>query len=259
VIHIWIRQTVDWADEEAFWAQVPDKMRGPVEHWNAMFSIPFHLFRARVRAIAELNLSRVDGAAVTPWEEIPDGALVLPVDDDDWFAPHTAEILTGALAPGTDGCYWRQRWVEIPTFFGHRLHLIKRRVLPSTPPTWTCGTNSYALVKRPGIEELMRSHVAASRMVDADPSRMSFVDGSLSVANRTLSSITTLRPPNDAGHSPRRVRLRYHQYRRLYRRRLRKDIAWAQPYVDMMRELMAELQIASPQSSAHSSPNSRLQ
>ena len=193
---------------------------------------------------------------MAPWYEIPDGALVLPVDDDDWFAPNAAEIL--AREPAADGYVWPQAWVEVPTHLGHRLQVLRRRLVPSTPPYWTCATNSYALVKSAETERALANHVTASRWFDANPARVHRVDGRLSVANRTLASLTTLRPPN-RGFSPARLRLRFHQYKRLYDRRLPPDLAWAQPYVDMMRDLMGELQIAPGKRPSHSSPNTRLQ
>src|SRR5262249_37306645 len=149
VVYIWVRQTVDWADERAVRAQLPDGMPPRVELWDRTFEVPFHAFRHRVREIAALNHSRVEGATATAdWDEIPDGALVLPVDDDDWFAPDAARVIAGAAEPGTAGYVWPSRWVEVPTTAGHRLYLIRHRLVPSLKPMWTCTTNNYSMPKR---------------------------------------------------------------------------------------------------------------
>jgi len=93
---IWVRTAIDWADEAALPARLEPAFPPKLELWNETFSIPYHRFRHEVCEIARLNLSRVAGATVRPWEEIPDGAIVLPVDDD-WFAPDIVERLTPRL------------------------------------------------------------------------------------------------------------------------------------------------------------------
>ena len=54
MFYIWVRATVDWEDEEAFLAQVRPEFDGKLVLWNATFTIPYHLFRHRVRRIADL-------------------------------------------------------------------------------------------------------------------------------------------------------------------------------------------------------------
>lgn len=57
-VYIWVRATLDWEGEEA----VRTEFRPRVDPWNATFNIPFHVFRHRVREIARLSHSRVEGA-----------------------------------------------------------------------------------------------------------------------------------------------------------------------------------------------------
>jgi hypothetical protein len=258
-VYIWVRETVDWADEATFTAQLPEWLRPSVEVWNETFSIPFHLFRHRVREIAELNHSRVEGATVAGWDEIPDGALVLPVDDDDWYAPAAATVVARERDPAALGYYWPGSWIEVPVHLRHQLHLVRRRLLPSTPPTFTCATNAYAVVKDRATDDTVINHVRASDWFDANPERVRHINARLSLANRTLGSITTLRRAGPRDPTRALLRRRLRQYRRLYQRPLPDELAWAKPYAAMMAELMSELQIASGKRSSQRSPNTRLQ
>jgi hypothetical protein len=247
VIHIWIRRTVDWEDEDAALDQLTDPWLIPkVPLWNATFNISYQRFRYRVGQIAQLNHSRVEGAVRAEWHQIPDGALVLPVDDDDWFAPDAARALQRELDPGVTGYLWPSRWFEAPIDIRHKLYLVHRRLFPSTPPKWICTTNNYAVVKGPGAKALLGSHVGASRWFEGQLKRgdgsVKRIDGTLSVANRTLASQTTL--------SQRRLMIRrselirkFRRYRRLYDRPPPRELDWCQRYLKLMSELMGELEL----------------
>jgi hypothetical protein len=245
-----VRMTGDWEDEQAFLAQVPANLRPKVELWDATFNIPYRVFRHRVRKIAQLNLSRVENALRAGWDEIPDGALVLPVDDDDWVSPDAGRVLDKELEAGTLGYYWMRSWVEVPINLGHRIQLMRRRVLPWTPPKWICATNSYAMVKSADAKDLLASHVQASRWFEREVERedagsAKWINMRLSAANRNLASRSSLRSPRggDMGSVSRsRLLRKFRRYRKLYRRPLRPDLDWCRPYVAMMGELMEELE-----------------
>ena len=99
---------------------------------------------------------------MSEWDEIPEGALVMPVDDDDWFVPGAAQALEAERDPDAIGYLWPSRWIQVPINLGHRLYLLRRRLLPRTPPKWICSTNNYAMVKGPEVKEALGNHIEAS-------------------------------------------------------------------------------------------------
>lgn len=245
-VYICIRATVNWSDEAAFRAQLRPEWVSTVELWNATFNIPYHLFRHRVREIASVNLAAVRGARIAKWEDVPQGGLVLPVDDDDWFSPGAGEAVRAARQPGRTIYRWRAAFLEIPTNWVHQVSLWKRRIL-RLEPIWLCSTNNYAVVKGPESEPLFRSHVAASDWFTCHADKTRFVDERWSLMNRTIASRTSLHltAPDRIGSASRRQLLRkFARYRRLYPRPLPPDLAWSRPYVAMMRDLMQQLEPA---------------
>jgi hypothetical protein len=245
-VHIWVRETLDWAGEEA----VRPKFRPRVELWNATFNMSFHAFRHRVREIATLNHSKVAGAICAGWDEIPDGALVLPVDDDDWFSPDVARMLASEFDPHAVGYYWTSSWVEVPLTFGHRIYLIKRRLLPWTRPKYVFTTNNYAMFKSEGAKPLLHTHTDASqwferRLERPDHGPVKKIDRRLSLANRTLGSQTSLRFSKPSMSRTQLVR-RFRRYRRLYDRPIHSELSWSRPYLEMMSVLMGELEVRDP-------------
>jgi hypothetical protein len=240
--YIWVRTTVDWADERAFLAQLPPAFRPQVDLWNATFDVPFREFRREVSRIAQLNLSRVAQAVVAPLHEIPDGALVLPVDDDDWFAPDVAAVLEGQEDPRVCGYFWASSFIEVPIDFRHRLGLLCRALFPRTPPRWLCTTNNYAVVMGPETRGLLELHTSASRWFSgAGAARVNKIERRLSLQNRTLASQTSL----GVRRSPitRRALLRkFRRYESLYDAPPPEpDLAWSEPYLKMMASLMGAL------------------
>ena len=240
MIHLWVRATLDWGDEAAFRAQLRPQFAPRVDVWDATFAMPYHEFRRRVRAIAELNHARVDGAVVADLADVPDGEWVLPVDDDDWHAPHAARVIEEA-ATAAECVRWTATYIERYTHPMHRWSRVARHHLPGVGPKYVCMTNNYAMRQRPERERLLVSHVAASRWVKAQqPGRVVVLDRRLSAMNRTLASTTTLFPHV---REPRDLLRRYRRYRTLYEpRRPSGDIAWIRPYVAMMADLMRELE-----------------
>ena len=236
MIYIVIRKTLDWADEAAFRAQIPEDVRAGIETWNATFEMPYHLYRCELKRIAQLNLMRTPGAACVSQKEIPEGAVAVPVDDDDWFAPDLAEAIEKGISDRS-GCYWPSRFLELPISLTHRLSLIRRALFPSTKPYWLCTTNNYAVVYGPRTADLLNSHVRASRWFLAHPSDVIRLEQPLSLMNRTLASTTQLR-----SRPSRALLLRKHRrYLRVYKRPAPAGLEWCAPYLEMLRDLHGRL------------------
>jgi hypothetical protein len=237
MIYFVVRQTTDWGNEAVVRGQIPDGFRSAVGLWDATFLTPYHVFRQDLKRIAGLSLSRVPGAVVAPRAEVPAGAIVVPTDDDDWFAPGLAAALDAAADGGRSGYFWPSAFLEVPISLGHRLGLIRRALFPRTPPKWLCTTNNYAVAMSPALAPLIDSHIEASRWFVAHPGGVKRLGGRLSVMNRTLASRTSFRSVRTQKDLLRKLR----RYRALYREPLPPDLAWCEPYVAMMRELMDAL------------------
>ena len=165
MVFLCIRHDVPWDDEEAFRAQLSPAFVPKVEAWNATFRMPFRVFRGEVRTIARENLARVEGIERGSWEDVPEGAIVLPADDDDWWAPDAARVVEAAAVGATEAWHWPHTVLEVPIDPWHRLEILRRRLRPSTPPRWICSTNNYALRRRADREPLFRKHTQMSAWV----------------------------------------------------------------------------------------------
>lgn len=243
MIYICIRQTTNWADEAEFWSQLPSEFKPTIQLWNQSFNIPYHLFRQRVREISRVNIAAVKNAVSLDWQDVPDGEMVLPVDDDDWFAENVGIALEEARDDRRHGYRWHSSFLEVPIDFGHRLYLLKRRLF-RTPPKWICTTNNYAVLKSNQSEPLFRSHIHASEWFQNHLEDVKEVGTGLSIMNRTLASRTSLgvvRPETCKVIRQTTLLRKYWQYRALYRHPPGKELAWCGPYVRMMDELMNEL------------------
>jgi hypothetical protein len=242
VIYAWVRRTVEWSDTEAFRAQLSARFEPQVSLWDRTFDMPYNVFRDRVREIARRNLADADGVRVADWDEIPDGAPVIPLDDDDWIAPFAGPALEDEAAAGGFAWRWPARFVEVPMGPGHRLYLARRRLMPWSAEAWYCSTNNYAMRKGAAEQDVLGKHyVASPRFLEwRRRGWLGIVERPLTAMNRTLASQTSLRFDKPL-ISQRNLRAKYRRHLRLYRRPVRGDLGWAQPYVEMMGELMSEL------------------
>lgn len=242
-IVICVRTTLNWQDEAAVVAGMIERFKPRYEAWNSRFSIPYHLFRHRLKEIAQANLRRVTGVTIVEPDRVPPGALIVPVDDDDWFSPDLAAHLRAAYDPSKHGYYWPRYVLEaLPERNPLRwLGLGGRLLRQGDHSVFTCGTNNYAVRNADGWGEHLASHSAASRFFDEHMPCVKRIPRMLSIQNRNYSSQTVLGVKAPM-YSWRKLMRRFRRYRRLYQRvRLPEELAWAEPCVEQMAELMSEL------------------
>jgi hypothetical protein len=237
-IYICIRRTLDWHDEAVVAANLRREFRPKVEVWNATLDPPYHRFRHRLKELAQENLARVAHAIQAPLATIPRGAVVIPVDDDDWLAPELADRLAGAYAPGAHGYLWTRQVLEPPIPLGTRVwHWLW---------SWkasTCATNNYAVVNEPEVADLVYGHVRAGRYFDAHASQIRRIPGILAIQNRNVSSQTAMawRRPSITREE---LLENLERYRGLYASwPVREELSWARPWLARMAELTAEIRI----------------
>ncbi|MGE0702596.1 MAG: hypothetical protein AB7F99_12220 [Vicinamibacterales bacterium] len=241
-VHIWVRRTLDWRDDALVAEQLVPEVRPFVEVWNATFAMRYNVFRQRMKDVAALSLSRVEGAQITArFEDIPDGAMLVPVDDDDWFAPDLAHRLLNAYDTEARGYSWNRELIEPQS----RLLGLRRTVARwrERPTKYTCKTNSYALRKDPGVQPFALLHKRAGTYFDTYSREIRRVDGTLGVQVRNPASWSESRRAN-CEPTAEWFRQLSGRYRQTYAGwRLRSDVRWAQPYLAQVAELMRELQI----------------
>jgi hypothetical protein len=233
-----VRKTVDWDSETAFRTQLRPEFAPAVRRWNETFSLPYHLFRRELARIAESNWSRVDDATRVSLDQVPSGALIVPTDDDDWFAPELARTLAAEMNGTLAGCSWRSEFLEVPISLRYRTNVIRRALFPDQGSKWICTTNNYAVRATGDFAPLVANHLAASHWFAAHPRAVTRLKCSVSAMNRSLASQTSLGWLE--GRVPTRAELirKLQRYRRLYRCPLPQRLAWCAPYVAMMGDLV---------------------
>jgi hypothetical protein len=241
-LYIVVRRTTDWTDEAGAWAQLPYGFALLVDLWNDTFEMSYFHFRQRLKEIAQANLARVEGAVTAALEDVPPGALIAPVDDDDWFSPELTKVVLANRDARYRGYRWPSRFLEVPPDFAQWRGAMRRRLFPSTPLLWLCTTNNYVIENSPDVGPLLGSHMKASDWFKQNDAAVKFLDVPLSLQNRNLASQTSLLYRSAVMTRWKLVR-RHRQYRALYARPPRALPAWCRPSVASMSELMQSLHV----------------
>jgi hypothetical protein len=236
IVCICVRPTLDWTSKAAVEAGLIEAFRPMVEMWNTSFNIPYHEFRQRLKVIAQLCLSRVDGAQRATLDSAPPGALLVPVDDDDWFSPDLVHRLRQAFDPSISCYYWSRHILE-PERRKRRWKGLLKEFLTGRV---IFATNNYAIRNTPGLADLTLHHMTARDHFEATQVR--YLPAALSVHNRSLASQTVLGMKRPIARD--QLVERFECYRTLYARtHLSRGLRWAVPYVIMMSELMHSLKL----------------
>jgi hypothetical protein len=268
-IYICIRRTANWKDVAGYRARLVASLVPYINEWDATFYITYREFRAAIAEITMANLQAVRGAVIAPYEDIPEGAIVMPCDDDDWTAPHAAEILAESFATHHDRAVWTQSVLQVPLDWMHALKIRAGKIWPPLhPPRWFCSTNNYSLRKRAGNYNMFMSHLIASKELEGHAGLVR-ISNRLSLQNRNMASQTSIAPirlgylekvdgvvhltnfndpakemreANDSRHSRRLLR-KLEKYQELYQsyKPEHPDLEWATPYVHAMRDLTLSL------------------
>jgi hypothetical protein len=237
-VHICVRATLDWHNEALVRERIYPRFRQKFDVWNDTLTMPYHEFRARLKAIAAGSLARVADASVSPLDSVPPGHIVVPVDDDDWFAPDLVSWLRAAPA---DGEIWL--WTRLalhPEGRSARLRQQLARML-GRRERHVCKTNNYAVLNAPARLQLAGNHVQASGYVAAHPAVVRRIGRTLAIQNRSLASQTTLAWGSPA-ISPAALVALLARYRRFYDEWVPPPtLEWASPYVRLMAQLMADI------------------
>ena len=113
-VYICIRRTANWKDEAGYRSRLIASFVPHIDAWDATFRTSYREFRSAIADITMDSLRAVRGAVIAPYDEIPEGAIVMPCDDDDWTAPHAAEVLAEFFAGAHDRAVWTQTVLQVP-------------------------------------------------------------------------------------------------------------------------------------------------
>jgi hypothetical protein len=240
LVHLCVRQTLAWEDEDLVRVGIIPSFRQKFEMWNATFTMPYHLFRVRLKHIAMDSFRRVEGAVVSEMSQVPEGDVIVPIDDDDWLAPDLATSIGPHLHAGTTLVVWKSHVLERRSWIRRVRHWTGQAL---RRPDRTCRTNNYAVRWRRDRTEIALNHMRATDYADAHPNDVARIDQTLAIQNRSLASQTALafgRPAIRRDELIRELRA----YRNRYADWIAAPpLAWAQPYVDRMNDLMAEVAV----------------
>jgi hypothetical protein len=224
-------------------------MRTTVALWNATFNVTYAAFRHRMTQIARANWRRIEHTRLTPLEQIPPGALVAPVDDDDWFSPEIGRRLLAERSASLHGYHWNRYLLEPPRRPRRWPFARPRRARDTS--AYTCSSNNYAVVNLPELKPAIDSHLKADEIFTAGLGRVKHVDASLSLQCRNLASTSALSSrhlPTPAGVGPPLTRQglieKLQRQRAFYDRlRLPPEVAWAESSAAAVAELLREMRL----------------
>lgn len=219
-----------------------------IRMWNGLFGMSYFEYRHALREISTLNHSHIRGIDCIirnrhhALKMLSDPHfVVVPCDDDDWFAPDLTESLRTIFASDTDFAIWKDV----------RFSFKGAGNIPSFTPDvrWShCGhawTNSYAVcsqVLQKCPEEIqsrvLNEHGEAARLLKKFNPKLSCQRSSqvLAATCKTPASITRMRLVDSPDKLLRLVAEMHTQAQDLH-----DSYRWVAPYIAQVRQLNEEL------------------
>lgn len=213
--------------------------------WNDVFGMTFAEYRRRLRAIAEINWSCINGLDLFIKTSTLRSVLaslsdfvVFPVDDDDWFSPDLVNVLRRSIEPSLDAVDWPDG------VYGVDL----RRRSADSPQIWRrkrsrFATNNYAVLKNGfralndrGSEKILLRHEKAKRWFLQSTRMVKRIPRYLSVTCKSPASSRNLTFTKSAKQLV--DQLQSHVAAPCV---IPTELGWAEPYVEMTRQLNREL------------------
>lgn len=231
-IVIWCRTNVEWdkMTYEAFCAQdltekEYKKMVPVIRLWDTLFSCSFFEFRSKLHQIAkstwadaDVNCEIAEGTeALGNLLDEVDDPIIVPVDDDDWFAP-TLGTIRDSFRKGAGWTAWndaifhtglQEQSQMLPgelQFSINKLFQI-RDLLSKNNPEAVSRTNSIAFrpstltrnYSRMEVTDTLRYHARTGKLLgdgvmDRMPDNFCPAAGRHSIINRNLASISQIFP-----------------------------------------------------------------
>jgi hypothetical protein len=200
--------------------------------WDEIFNLGYFEFRARAKELAETTYQNVDVIkgrdALLKECKKPGNAYIVPIDDDDWIAPHLSQVLDSKKAPLV---HWTMReTVTSRNTSSFRL-----------PPHWfrSCSfaVSKDLIRKHSRLTTLLSHHVSAGFYLKRIKAR-AVVKQALTVANRTVASVGRMRRRYESVKKRRRGDARENFKKAMFREAFRLSekktcgCDWAIPYVE---------------------------
>ena len=196
----YIRRTKKWAEQYEFSDIYDDfwKASHIAKVWNETFNIDYINFRKQLGLIQQENIREVAfDNIVNQYDYVGNNStIVVPTDDDDWYHPDVVFILREHCKPVM---FWN--------FLNYNQGAITLYDSLHKPELFQFESNNYAVIKPD--ENVLKDHVVADQKLR---NKGFYIDACLSMHNRSLASLSLLKPLLSGDFKSELLRL-YDKYR----------------------------------------------
>jgi hypothetical protein len=172
----------------------PQNIAELIGRWNEQMAVNFFSCRARLKEIADGIIARSPGLVRSDYRKVDqfsgqDNAVLFFHDDDDWFAPDMAEVVSKIPSAGYDVSVFPLVRVWTDTFTFVRREQSARTIIGRRQDFhFRYQSNNYGLNSRICDNELLRAmkdHVIGSDYANKRGLRDCYVDRIVSVTAKT--------------------------------------------------------------------------